>query len=241
MRAAAVTAAITIFNEDSLDIDFQMESLNLDHMFFMNASADSITFGSITELAFVGIDGQADEIQLLVQAFSTQTSDIFVVEQSDGTDIFVVDNTNVTVTNDMTVSGEMKGTRMLLQCGERGNVVAPFSSNPLDTAGLVGVGSTEGWRMLRAGSITGLSINFNAIAHTTDGNANAEVRVNNSVVFTVTHTVTATGVQGVNGTQARGTDTFVAGDILRMTVTNNNTGVFTIDDIVGLCEIVYDT
>ncbi len=241
MTDVSIGAGLIVINEGSLNIDFRIESANLTHMLFVNSTQDRITFGSVTQLAFVGIDGQSDRIQFLVQAFSTQTSDIFVVEQSDGTDIFVVDNTNVTVTNDMTVSGEMKGTRMLLQCGERGNVVAPFSSNPLDTAGLVGVTSTEGWRMLRAGSITGLSINFNAIAHTTDGPANAEIRVNNSIVFTVTHTVTGTGIQGVNGTQARGTDTFVAGDILRMTVTNNNTGVYTIDDIVGLCEIVYDT
>ena len=57
----------------------------------------------------------------------------------------------------------------------------------------------------------------------------------------MTHTVTATGVQGVNGIQARGIDNFVAGDVIRMMVANGNTGVFTIDDTVGLCEIVTDT
>lgn len=147
----------------------------------------------------------------------------------------------VIMDNDLTVAGEIGGTRMLLQCGERANVVAPYGNNPLDTAGLVGVTGSEGWRMLRAGSITGGSLQFNCTAFTSEGAADVAIRLNNSVVFTVTHTVTGTGVQGVNGTQARGTTTFSAGDVIRMTVSNGSTGVFTIDDIVGLCEIVYDT
>lgn len=53
-----------IFNEDSSSlIDIRIETDNITHMFFSDASADSITFGSLTALAFVGIDGQADEIQ----------------------------------------------------------------------------------------------------------------------------------------------------------------------------------
>lgn len=38
------------------------------------------------------IDGKADAIQLRIQGHSTQTNDIFVVEKSDGTDLFTVDN-----------------------------------------------------------------------------------------------------------------------------------------------------
>ena len=38
------------------------------------------------------IDGGVDEVQLTVQGYSTQTSDTFVVENSAGTDLFVVDN-----------------------------------------------------------------------------------------------------------------------------------------------------
>ena len=41
----------------------------------------------------VTIDGQKDSIQLRVQAFSSQTEDIFVVEESDGTDIFEIQGT----------------------------------------------------------------------------------------------------------------------------------------------------
>jgi len=38
------------------------------------------------------IDGDTDEIQLRIQGNATQTADIFVVEKSDGTDLFTVDN-----------------------------------------------------------------------------------------------------------------------------------------------------
>ena len=44
------------------------------------------------------IDGTADENQLRVQAHSTQTSDIFVIEQSDGDDLFTISNAAGAVT-----------------------------------------------------------------------------------------------------------------------------------------------
>lgn len=56
------------------------------------------------------IDGSADAIQLNVQAHSTQTSNIFNVEKSDGTDVFEVTNVNGsrirgTTTNDTPSAG----------------------------------------------------------------------------------------------------------------------------------------
>ncbi|MEE9149967.1 MAG: hypothetical protein V3U27_21525 [Candidatus Tectomicrobia bacterium] len=38
------------------------------------------------------IDGNADEIQLLIQAHSTQTNDLFVIEEAGGTDLFTIGN-----------------------------------------------------------------------------------------------------------------------------------------------------
>ncbi len=56
------------------------------------------------------IDGQADENQLRLQGHSTQTSDVFVVEKSDGTDLLQVTNVNGTLirgttTNDNAATG----------------------------------------------------------------------------------------------------------------------------------------
>jgi hypothetical protein len=67
------------------------------------------SFSSTTTTAKT-IDGSADVIQLTVQGHSTQTSDIFVVEKSDGTDLLDVTNANGTnirgtTTNDSAASG----------------------------------------------------------------------------------------------------------------------------------------
>lgn len=67
------------------------------------------------------IDGSADEVQLTVQAHSTQTGGVLVVEQSDGDDLLVVTNVNGTnirgtTTNDSASAGfvgeELKQTRV---------------------------------------------------------------------------------------------------------------------------------
>lgn len=58
------------------------------------ASGTSFTFGSSTDLTgLFNIDGRADEVQLWVQAHSTQSSNVVLVEKSDGTDILTVANT----------------------------------------------------------------------------------------------------------------------------------------------------
>jgi hypothetical protein len=48
--------------------------------------------GTFTIADDVIIDGAADAIQLKVQGYTTQTNNLVVFEQSDGTDVFVVDN-----------------------------------------------------------------------------------------------------------------------------------------------------
>lgn len=69
---------------------------------------DSGSFGGIASLTYNGsnvtstagitIDGAADEIQLKLQGHSSQTANIFEIENSAGTDLFAVDNSgNVTV------------------------------------------------------------------------------------------------------------------------------------------------
>ena len=50
------------------------------------------TAGLITVHGKAIIDGKADSIQLTVQGNATQTSDLLVLEQSDGTDVLTVDN-----------------------------------------------------------------------------------------------------------------------------------------------------
>jgi len=66
------------------------------------ASTDNLTIGSATNLAKVGVDGDTDEIQLLVQGNGTQTADLFVVESSAGADYFTIDGSgNPTLADDL--------------------------------------------------------------------------------------------------------------------------------------------
>lgn len=59
---------------------------------YLTDSTDSLTIGSSSELAKLAIDGDADEIQLLVQGNATQTAGLFTVENSSGSDFFVIED-----------------------------------------------------------------------------------------------------------------------------------------------------
>ncbi len=97
-----------IFNQDSQDIDFRIESNDLTNMLFINAGTDTLTIGSATVLAFFGIDGANNEIQTVIQGFSTQTVPIFVVENSAGVDLFTVDNFgNINFAGNISIDGTL--------------------------------------------------------------------------------------------------------------------------------------
>lgn len=142
---------------------------------------------------------------------------------------------------DIFAAGELAGCRMLLPYGERQNVVAPINSNNLDTAGLVSTTSTEGYRMIRNGSITGGSMNYNCTSFTSGGEANFNILVNGSTAHTISGACTAAGIQGIEGVRGRGKTTFNAGDTIRVEFQNNTSGSFTVTDIIGLVEVVYDS
>jgi len=81
-----------IFNEGGdASSDIRFESDTDVNMFYLDAGNNAVTFGSTTELAKVGIDGNADETQFKVQAHSSQTANIMEVENSAGTDLMTVD------------------------------------------------------------------------------------------------------------------------------------------------------
>ncbi len=55
-------------------------------------ASDNVTIGGSTELAKLAIVGDADEIQLLVRGNGAQSTNYFVIENSGGTDMFVVND-----------------------------------------------------------------------------------------------------------------------------------------------------
>lgn len=92
-------------NEEGNDVDHRFESSNDTHLLYLDGGTDTVTVGSVTSLGKFGVDGDADEIQAIIQGNATQTSDIFVVESSDGTDRFSVDNAGVATTGSIVTSG----------------------------------------------------------------------------------------------------------------------------------------
>jgi hypothetical protein len=85
-------AGSAVFNEQGANADFRVEGDTNADLFFTDASADRITIGSQTSLGRFGIDGTANEIQFLVQANSTQTTNLAVFENSSGTDYVTIDD-----------------------------------------------------------------------------------------------------------------------------------------------------
>lgn len=61
--------------------------------------------GAFTVTGRLLVDGAADEVQLTAQGYTTQTSNILVVENSSGTDLVTADNSgNVVISGTLTVS-----------------------------------------------------------------------------------------------------------------------------------------
>src|SRR3990167_9506964 len=60
----------------------------------LGTSTDEVIIGGATPLssAKLSIDGDTDQIQLIVQGNATQTANVLVIEQSDGTDLLTLDN-----------------------------------------------------------------------------------------------------------------------------------------------------
>lgn len=76
-----------------------------------STAGDTVTIGSATALGKLAVDGDADEIQLLIQNHSTQTSNAVVFENSAGTDQFALTNAgNGTLAGTLTVGGTAQST-----------------------------------------------------------------------------------------------------------------------------------
>ncbi len=75
---------------------------------YLTGSTDSVTIGGTTELGKLAVDGDADQIQLLIQGNATQTSNLAVFENSAGADQLVVTNTgDLTIAGDATITGNL--------------------------------------------------------------------------------------------------------------------------------------
>lgn len=86
----ALATTEIVFNNSGIDTNFRIESDNQANLFYLDAGLEEITIGSTTSLGLFGIDGFEDQIQFRVQAYSSQTADIAVIENSSGTDLLAI-------------------------------------------------------------------------------------------------------------------------------------------------------
>jgi hypothetical protein len=155
----------------------------------------------------------------------------------------IVDNNltvrnNLTVENDLTVEGELKGTRLIFNFG---TAAASDTDFYMKTVNGVTMSSNLGYVMHRAGSIVGAGARFQCTSFSSTDTWSVDVLVNNASVFKPTGIyVDDTGYYSTYGTQARGTDTFVVGNLIQVKMNATAGSRATIDNVIGYFEVVFD-
>lgn len=87
----------------------------------LDTSTDEVEIGSAGTLsAKLAVNGDADEIQALFQANATQTANLVVAEQSDGTDVWTVSNAGVVYAKEKGIFGSGVGCLMIRDTDDAG-------------------------------------------------------------------------------------------------------------------------
>ena len=144
-----------------------------------------------------------------------------------------------TLRNDLTVGGELKGTRLIFNFG---TAVASYVDSYMKTVNGVIMSSNLGYVMHRAGSIVGAGARFQCTTFANNETWSVDVLVDDSSVFKPTGvTVDGTGYYSTYGIQARGADTFGAGGLIQVKM-NQASGLnkAEIDNVIGYFEVVFD-
>jgi hypothetical protein len=147
--------------------------------------------------------------------------------------------TGGTITNNLSINGELAGTRQLLLSGQQGaQSISQYQI--IGGGGTIRATATEGFPMLRSGSITGMSTNFKVTANTTIGNISVQQRVNGTQIFNITIPVVALQTYNSYITFPRGTYNFSAGDVLQ-TYVNFDSFVGSLNPTIIETEITVNT
>jgi hypothetical protein len=150
----------------------------------------------------------------------------------------VVDR-NLKVGGSLTVKGNLKGTRAYFGAGE----ATAFNSNQyLETFNSVRMSDSQGYRMLRSGSLVGMSASYNVTNIGSSAQVLISVRSGTSNLLTFNSGITGTGIKSVSMVQARYVDKFDLGDMLTMRAafTNEAGSNATIDDVIAYFEVVFN-
>jgi hypothetical protein len=143
-------------------------------------------------------------------------------------------NSEVDVAGDVNFDSEVKGTRTTLMFGDGGTLTTKYCKA---INGQV-LTATLGHCMPRAGSITALGATLNCTLGAISSDMAIAVKVNGTTALSVTIGTTSSGNKKGNTTAARGTHTFVAGDVLSGYMTK--TGLSTQEDLQAIYEVTFD-
>ena len=147
---------------------------------------------------------------------------------------------DLTVVDDCKVSGEMQGGRMLLNLGDQTSGLT--ADQWLRGAGKALTSATYGLVMPRDGSIVGASLCVITNTHGGLDGANAtldyEIYVNGVEVYALSWEIDADEVHLMYDTQARGEDTFSAGDFVSVYIDIADTVNYSYPQ--GLIEVQFD-
>lgn len=148
-----------------------------------------------------------------------------------------------TISGDLTVEGEMKGSRMSIEGGNSSTnspgqiLFMKIGSTLMDTSP-----NNIGIVMRRAGSIVGVSLLVRVTTLEAGSTAKACVYKGTALVLeSATISGASTGVKTAQTTQARGVDTFVAGNIISFCVSNTGEESYQATDHIIAVEVQYDT
>jgi hypothetical protein len=141
--------------------------------------------------------------------------------------------------HDLVVKDELEGSRQCFMFAREISATLSSESRYLNSGGVGTASGVIGPVCIRNGSIVGFSIHYE-IEGTPTGDLRAEVHKNGVSVWSKNLTSTI-GYHDDWDTQARGTDTFSAGDRLFMVITEYDGGNVFVDAVVGVIEFVYDT
>ena len=151
---------------------------------------------------------------------------------------------NAEFSRDLTVKGNLIGQRAYFDAGESTAFTSTkylsYNDGTLMTA-------TNGYVMIRPGSITGISMCFNSVSVVNQGGAltnMAHAMLNGYSKFktSLEFGTNATGLKN-SKVQARGIDNFVAGDVLTMYSERQGAGNISgqVDNMNVIVEVTYDT
>ena len=148
----------------------------------------------------------------------------------------------IRVDKNLKVDGEIKGTRLVFNFG---TAAASSTSFYMKTVNGVGMSSDLGYAMHRPGSIVGVSARFQCTNYTHTEGWSVVVCKNGAEVFNTFPGVSVTSdtspaYYSTYDTQARGTDTFVAGDLIQVKMNPTIGSRAEIDNVIGYFEVIFD-